>query len=543
MKRWIYGLIPVCLLVGLIAWRFHQKQADTALMGQRGARGPASVEMVRAERRTLEVRYEVTGSVEAVWNVRLSPRVSGRIDAILAQEGDRVRQGQPLVRIDQSEVTAQVQQQQANLAEAQHRLAQAQLNQDPTDTAITGQVRQQAAAVNSARADMKQAVTAREAQREAVKALRDDAAAKVAAAEAAVGNAAAAMRSAQANVDNAASRLRRAEELHRQGFIATQDVDDARTALNVQQAAADAAAGQQQNAAAQLSAAHAQQRSVEQQTRVTLAKADADVDAAQARVIQAETALRTAQANTAQSQAFRQSLQALRAGVAASAAQLQSARARLADTVLRSPVDGVVTNRHQDPGSLASPGQPVLTVQSVNALWVTAPVPEDVCVRLSVGQPATVVLPAQGDKPVNARIIQIVPAADPESRQFTVRIGLPRDLKGVSPGMFARVSLVTQRAPRALAVPRDAVRSDPSGQQFVFTLAKDNTAARTPVQTGIEDANWTEIRSGLTEQTQVITMSASPLREGQEVMVRKPGESGSPRSGGPGAGRKRDARP
>ncbi len=542
MKRWIYGLIPVCLLAGLIAWRFYQKQADTAMMGQRGSRGPASVEMVRPERRTLEVRYEVTGSVEAVWNVRLSPRVSGRIEAILAQEGDRVRHGQPLVRIDQSELLAQLQQQQANLAEAQHRLAQAQLNQDPTDVAVSGQVRQQSAALNSARADLTQAETARQAQREAVKALRDDAAARVAAAEAAVGNAEAAMRSAQASLDNATSRLRRAEELHRQGFIATQEVDDARTAQSMQQAALDAASGQRKNAAAQLSAAQAQQRSVEQQTRVTLAKADADVDAAQARVIQAETALRTARANTAQTQAFRQNLQALRAGVAAAAAQLQSARARLADTVLKSPVDGVVTNRHQDPGSLASPGQPVLTVQSINALWVTAPVPEDVCVRLAVGQPADLVLSARGEQRVKGRIIQIVPAADPESRQFTVRIGLPRTLSGISPGMFARVSLVTQRAVQALAIPRDAVQSDPSGGRFVFTLAKDNTAARTPVETGIEDANWVQIRSGLSEQTQVITMSASPLRDGQEVMVRKPGERGQ-RPGGRGAGRSRDARP
>ena len=63
--------------------------------------------------------------------------MTGRIDFLQAREGDRVTQGEVLVRNDPSTVEAQVREQQASLAEAQFRLAQAQLNQNPTNVAIT----------------------------------------------------------------------------------------------------------------------------------------------------------------------------------------------------------------------------------------------------------------------------------------------------------------------------------------------------------------------------------------------------------------------
>src|SRR5207253_2677940 len=99
---------------------------------------------------------EAVGSVEAPLNVRISPKVTGRIDYLQAHEGDRVTQGEVLVRIDPSEIEAQVSQQQAAVAEAESRLAQAQITQNPTNVGVNTQITQQQAALASVRADYNQ---------------------------------------------------------------------------------------------------------------------------------------------------------------------------------------------------------------------------------------------------------------------------------------------------------------------------------------------------------------------------------------------------
>jgi len=157
MKRLVLVLVPIVILGALIAWRIAGKQAETAALAQqRVSRASMAVRVAvaAAQLRDLQNTFEATGTLEAPLSVKISPKVSGRIQFLKVHEGDRVSKGQVLVRIDSSQVEAEVRQQQAALAEAQYRLAQALITETPTNASVATQIKQQSASVASAQADL-----------------------------------------------------------------------------------------------------------------------------------------------------------------------------------------------------------------------------------------------------------------------------------------------------------------------------------------------------------------------------------------------------
>lgn len=514
-------VVPLVLLTLLVFWRLAQKRADVAEQAaQRAARmkGPAVVSLSPVQIRDLVQTFDATGSVEAPLSVKIAPKITGRIEYLRVREGDRVRKGQVLVRIDASQVEAEVQQQRAALAEAQYRLAQAQMGQAPADVAVNTQIRQQRAAVASAEADFNQARKSFDAQVAAAQANVTDATSRV-------DTAGAALSGARANLANAKAKYDRIHSLYSQGFIAAQEVDDAKAALDVQQSAVEMAQ-------AQVRSANAQLQSATEQLSIVREKSKADVEASRAKLVQAKGALEYASASTSQKQAYRQSIAALRAGVSAAEAAVRSANARRLDTVLVSPLDGYVTGRHSDPGAIASPSQPILSVQFMKQLWVTLGVPDAAVARIHIGQPATVAFDAMPGRTFAASVIQVNPAAEQPSRQFQVRVLLSNAGGQIKPGMFGRVRIETERVRNATVVVREAVRDDRDGA-FVM-LAAEGKAKRVGVARGPEDENYVSIGTALRPGQKVVAMSANPVREGQALKQ-------APAGGGPPGGRRQGA--
>jgi len=158
-------------------------------------------------------------------NVKISSKISGRINYLQVHEGDRVRRGQVLVRLDASEIEAEVRRQQAAVAEAEYRLAQAQINEGPTKTNVETQIKQQAAAVASAKADLAQVQENLASQVATEEADVADLQARAQSAQATIENARAHINSVKATLGNAVTRQNRILDLYKQGYIAAQDVD------------------------------------------------------------------------------------------------------------------------------------------------------------------------------------------------------------------------------------------------------------------------------------------------------------------------------
>lgn len=521
MRRWLYVLLPLFLLLGLIGWRLNQKKAQAAEQNktrQARANAPVVAETVPATRRDIVQTFEAVGSVEAPLAVDLMPKVPGRIVYLEVEEGDRVTPGQVLAKLEASELTADVRLREATVAQAQARIAEAEFGESPQSVTLSTEVQRQRAAVSAAQALERQAGADYEAQIATAQAAVVDAEGRIAAAEANIASADAAIKAAEANLSNARTQLERQEALLREGATAQQVVDNARTIVEVQEGALGEAKERKRAAIATRESTLAQKRSAQKQVEVVRNKARADRSAAAAAVAQARAGLEAASANTGRNPAYGKNLEALRATARAAQADLAAARARLFASTLRSPLTGVVTRRHLDPGGLATPTQAVVSVQAIQQLWVSVSLPEEVTRRVYQGQTAKVQFDALPADTFIGKISQVQPSADPLSRQFTVRVRLDNSKNRIKPGMFGRVVFETERQNATLTVPREAVKTDPDrpGTGTVTVVADGKAQTRT-VQTGISDANVIAIRDGLAEGDQVVVVTGRPLKDGQPV--------------------------
>lgn len=537
MKRYLYILIPVALLVGLIAWRLRTKTSEQAQQNkaaQARKNAPANVTVVAAQRQDLVQSYESIGNVESPFNVKLASKITGRIDYLQAREGDRVRAGQLLVRVDPSEILGQVAQGQATVAEAQQRLAQAQMTTNSTDVTIASQISQSRATVASNQANYQQVKQNYAAQVAAAHAAVVDAQGRVNTADAAISSANAAIRSAKANLANCVVLYNRTYNLYKQGFVAAQDVDNARTQRDIQKAAVDTAQQQLSSAQSQKGSAQAQEQASQDQADITATKGKADIEAARQAVLQAQAALRTAVSNRAQAPAYRANLRALQAAVVAAQGQLANAQAQLVNTDLRSSIDGVVTARSADPGATVTAGQTLLTILSNGMVYVTTPVPEEQIRFIHNGMIGQAVFDALPGRRFSGRVTQVYPSADPTTRQFSVRITLSNPQGLIKPGMFARVTFITQRTLGALVVPREAIKQGKTGD-YVVVVDEKGVAHRRPVQVGVDDGAVIQVLSGLNVGEQVVTLSLQPVRDDQKVKSAPPvggGSTGASSGGG-----------
>lgn len=119
------------------------------------------------------------------------------------------------------------------------------------------------------------------------------------------------------------------------------------------------------------------------------------------------------------------------------------------------PYSGVVSARHVELGEMATPGKPLMTGFDPGTLRVTATVPQTHVAAIQAGAKARVEVPSNA-KWVEATQLTVIPTADPRTHTSQVRLGLPTDVRGIYPGIYARAHFVTGRAP-ALLVPRAAV--------------------------------------------------------------------------------------
>lgn len=521
MKRLLLILVPTLCLGGLIAMRVKEKRADAAEQAQiREARTKAKpvVSVAPATIRDVVDHYEAVGSAEAPYNVRLSPKITGRIEFLQVREGDKVTAGQVLVRLDPTEVEGQVQQARAAVAEAQSRLAQASLTLGPTETNIATNIQQQEAAVAVAKSDLNLVLTNSESKKANQRTFITDAQNRVKNAEAAIAKEEAAVKAARANLDNAKAKYNRVNGLYKQGFIAAQDVDDAKTEVSVMEGALSVEEQELNAAKANKASMLAQQEAAEKQYTIGVNGVAADTASARARLRQAEAALAYAKANRAQKPAYEKNIAALRSAVAAAEANLRSAEARRADTVLTAPISGYVASRGADPGATATPGQPILTLVSANQIWVNFAVPEEVNRAITTGMPVTVSFDALPGRAFAARVVHQDPTADPASRQFQIRAAIENPGSALKPGMFGRVKLVTSRTPNATVVPREAVQQGKEGAT-VTVVDENNIAHRRPVTLGPSDVSSVSISSGLRPGEKVVILSANPVKDGAEVRL------------------------
>ncbi len=206
-------------------------------------------------------------------------------------------------------------------------------------------------------------------------------------------------------------------------------------------------------------------------------------------------------------------------------AEEQVLRTRLAFTRLRAPFDGVIAERHVEPGDVIPRFTHVLTVVDLDTLYTSVEVSELLIPSLSVGQPASVRVDALGDREFEGRIERIHPTIDPRTRQGVIEVALTPVPEGAQPGQLCRVTLESPPVPRRV-VPFTSLRRDNDGE-YVFVVGSDAVAARRAVNTGLRIGSEVELLDGVGEGEAVVTRGFLGLRDGLEVKVVDASAAGS----------------
>jgi RND family efflux transporter MFP subunit len=183
---------------------------------------------------------------------------------------------------------------------------------------------------------------------------------------------------------------------------------------------------------------------------------------------------------------------------------------------ITAPFAGVVTAKSVDPGALAVPGAPLLTIEREGAYRLEASVEESRLSAIRVGQPVSVKLDGV-DRTIDARVSEIVPAVDVASRSYTVKIDLPA-VPALRSGAFGRASFsLGSRSP--LAIPAGAVTE--RGQLQSVVVAENGVAHTRLITTGQKSKDQVEVLSGLTAGETVIFPVPPGLSDGAAVEIRR----------------------
>ena len=202
--------------------------------------------------------------------------------------------------------------------------------------------------------------------------------------------------------------------------------------------------------------------------------------------------------------------------------KLENAQAQASFATLRSPIEGVVTDRPLFPGETAAAGTPVITVMDTSSLLAKLHLAQASAQKLKVGHPAKLTMPGVED-PVNATVSFISPALDPGSTTVEVWLKLPNSDGRFKVGTPVHALMQGATISDAMQVPVAAIVPGEDGGTNVVVVAADGTTKKQAVKVGIRTTDAVQIVSGLTAGDTVVTQGGYGLDNGTKVTVGKLG--------------------
>lgn len=192
----------------------------------------------------------------------------------------------------------------------------------------------------------------------------------------------------------------------------------------------------------------------------------------------------------------------------------------LENTILRSPVSGVITARNYDQGDMYG-GSPIYVVEQITPVKLYVGISEMDYTRVKKNDTVTLTADALPGKTFTGRIARIYPTIDAATHTFTAEVNVANSDRLLRPGMYARVT-VNFGSNHSIVVPDDCVvKQQGSGVRSVFVLQNDNTVKEIVVTLGRHFGTEYEILSGVTEGDKVVVKGQASLKNGSKVNVQE----------------------
>ena len=205
---------------------------------------------------------------------------------------------------------------------------------------------------------------------------------------------------------------------------------------------------------------------------------------------------------------------AAQAGTAQAEAAVAESSTAVGFTKIRAPFDGLITAKLVDPGAMAAPGIPLLILEDPSRFRLEANVDESQIGLVKLGATVPVVIDSLGGQEIAGKVVQIVPAADPASRTFTVKIELPANPL-IRSGVFGRAKF-SHGERESMVVPQTALLQ--RGQlDAVYVVSKDGLATLRYVTLGKPSSGNVEVLSGLQDGDRVVAQVNGRELSGKRV--------------------------
>jgi RND family efflux transporter MFP subunit len=219
-------------------------------------------------------------------------------------------------------------------------------------------------------------------------------------------------------------------------------------------------------------------------------------------------------------------VEAAEAALAAAEARLAGAKAQEAqmgeqvgDTTVRSPIDGIVSERAVGLGDIVAPGAPLFTVIEPSSLRLEGAVPAASATSLQIGTPVRFEVQGFEGKPFEGKVQRISPAVDPMTRQIPILVDIPNPEGRLLAGLFAEGRVATETH-EGLVVPAGAV--DLTGLRPSVLRVKDGTVELVEIEIGIHDTEGerVEVKSGLEPGDPIVMQGKGDVKAGSRVELR-----------------------
>ena len=533
--RWKYiAAAGALLVVGIIVWRARHSSADDPI-----------IRTATVKRGIVTSSVSGNGVLQPITTVQVKSNVGGSIVKLAVDEGDYVKEGQLIARIDPSDTLTSLLQAEADLSSANAKVAQTKqasiLQQLQTSSSVAGAEQSLEVAKQRLAQAAQQAAIQPKLTVEAVKLAESS----LASAEATLSQtktalvpqklvaAQAAYDQAKATYDQADLDVKRQRALLEKGFVSKSQVDASEQQFSVAKAQLDSAKKKSDTVQGEAdqdlnnAQAKADQATASRETalanRVQNALKLEDLAAAKAAVKQATATLAAAKALAYQNQMKGEDIAQAQAQLRKSQAADKNAHTQLGYTTVVAPRSGVVVKKYVDEGSIITAGRSaigggagagiaIVDIADTSKMWVVVNVDETDIAKIEMGQEVDVGVDAYPDELFTGKVIKVAPQAIVDQNVTTVPVTVELEDADarLKPTMNATCDFITERKKDVLYVPSEAIKETDSG--VTVTVMDHGKQVERKVKVGIVGNDSTEILSGLRDGETVVTAIVEPTQ-------------------------------
>lgn len=447
---------------------------------------------------------ELLGTITPENRAAISSKVPARIVSVEVQNGDRVRAGQPLARLDMGDMAAQIRGLQAAADAARAQVRKAENGLAARRTELDDAVAAARSGVRFARSKLDQAQAGQKLSQAQANSDAEQAELEVRAAEAG-------LKQAETAYRQAADLLKRSQLLHEKGGLPKADLEGAEAQARIAEGQLEAAKSGLERAKRGAAAAQA---AAPLRDRVS----KADTEAAQEGLRRAEEGLATAlSARESAMRIARADIDSAKSAWKQAVEGLAQARAQIGAATLASPIAGVVTERNAQPGDYAQPGFPLMRIVDTNRLRAEFAVPVTRAGSIEVGSPIRVFSPSSRRWKAMCRVTGTERVTTADSRTVTISARLPAATR-MTAGETVTGRLQIALPAGAKLVPLQAVVRRAS-EETIFVI-RENRARTVRIRVVAEIGGNAAVEGSLRSGDLVIRSAGETLEDGMPVNAR-----------------------